>query len=70
MPDLFYCEQCGAQGLRHRNCLVPYGWLYAEVIDRDTKAIIVIGICSASCSMTFLKPGPGTLTDAYNKEPP
>jgi hypothetical protein len=64
----FKCENCSTVERRHRGHLVPYGWLYAEVTDFDTGQIIVIGICSASCLLTFFKPGPGKLTDATRKE--
>lgn len=68
MSNDFKCEQCGTTGRRRNMCLVPDGWLYAEVKDFETGQIIVIGICSATCMMVFFKPGPGKLTDPHNKE--
>lgn len=68
MADEFKCECCKAVGMRKRMRLVPEGWLYAEVEDFETGAVMVLGICSATCMALFFKPGPGRLTDATRKE--
>lgn len=68
MAEFFKCEVCGKKGIRRRMAFVPAGWFYAEVLDDETKEVIVVGVCSVGCGLDFWKKGPGRMT-VEGKEP-
>lgn len=61
MSDPVKCDHCGKRGTRRRGMIAPEDWLFAEVVDEDTRETCIVYACSVACSRAMWQSGPGCL---------